>query len=343
MSSIPYPSPSDIPYPSTPDLSPALSRQKTSVQSSPEDWKEMKDPNTGRSYWVNHVTRQMSYNPPARKTSPPSSGANNALGKHSPGTCSHVLPARLHAMRARALSAVSACSGLSRLDELLERYEKITAQNRTMKEEKVTTEPDTLASPLLIKTQATHAQRGAAPPPRDASMLPSPASGKPAVSPASGKPAVSPSSLFASNPVRENERRSEMHGPSYDSEVRQNFVRIQANKIPNSVDLLEAYVHQPNALLDLPPSVPETDPLIRLYGLSMFVDNYAPATEARSETTTISQADAILADLQKILQHDLLRGHDIGSTRQIGDTKKKPAQFNNLAVGIVFSLFEYSD
>lgn len=95
------------------------------------------------------------------------------------------------------------------------------------------------------------------------------------------------------------------------------------------MDLLEAYVEEPNKLLNLPPCQPQRDPLIRLYGLSMFVDGYAPATEAREEITTFSQADNILADLRRILQNDLLRGDGIGSTRQIGDANQKRS---NLAV-----------
>ena len=53
--------------------------------SSPGDWKEMHDPKSGKKYWVNHLTKQMSYNPPSRQSSPPSAdaGAKGALGKSS--------------------------------------------------------------------------------------------------------------------------------------------------------------------------------------------------------------------------------------------------------------------
>ena len=163
-------------HPSPPlgqSLSPPSNGQKTSVPSSPEDWKEMKDPRTGRSYWVNHVTKQMSYNPPVLKTSPPSGGAKSGLGKQSAGrrrrgTCGTCLAACVRARRGGALSAGSACAGLSRLDELLERYEKITEQNRAMQNEKDELDKlaqDRRASPALIKTQTPRAQRGAAPPP----------------------------------------------------------------------------------------------------------------------------------------------------------------------------------
>lgn len=167
-----------------------------------------------------------------------------------------------------------------------------------------------LASPAVIKTQHMHVQRGAAPG--------SPSDLRPASSPASGQPAASPSSALISKSVRQSEIHQQAQQLSPDNTVKHNFVRIQANKIPNSVDLLEAYVHEPNKLQNLPPTQPQKDPLIRLYGLSMFVDNYSPATEARDEITTFAQADTILADLQRILRNDLLRGDGIGSTRQIG-------------------------
>lgn len=175
--------------------------------------------------------------------------------------------------------------------------------------------PERLASPAVIKTQHMHMQRGAAPgPPSDL---------QPDSSPASGQPAVSPSSALTSKSVRQSEIHPQAQQLSPDNTVKHNFVRIQANKIPNSVDLLEAYVHEPNKLQNLPPTQPQKDPLIRLYGLSMFVDNYSPATEARDEINTFAKADTILADLQRILQNDLLRGDGIGSTRQIGNAPQK--------------------
>ena len=38
----------------------------------------MHDPKTGRKYWVNHSTKQMSYNPPTATKSPESAAAETS-------------------------------------------------------------------------------------------------------------------------------------------------------------------------------------------------------------------------------------------------------------------------
>lgn len=68
---------------------------------------------------------------------------------------------------------------------------------------------------------------------------------------------------------------------------------------------------------------PQQDPYLRAYGLSMFVDDYAPPTEVPDEMMSIEEADAMLAQLGKFLHEDLLRAGDLGSTRQIGESKPR--------------------
>jgi hypothetical protein len=141
-------------------------------------------------------------------------------------------------------------------------------------------------APTVVKTEGRRAQRSAAPP-----------------SPASGLAApVSPSS------------------PSSGSLAIHSAYR-DANKIPFAVDLLEAYVHEaPKEPLDVNP---QKDPYIQLYGLSMFVDDYAPQTQAKDEMMSFQEAEALLAKNRKFLQ-DLLAG-DLGTTRQIGETRARSA------------------
>ena len=62
----------------------SITTPKQSPTASPGDWREMHDPNTGKTYWVNHFTKQMSYHPPSRHTSPPTAdaGGGSGLGKY---------------------------------------------------------------------------------------------------------------------------------------------------------------------------------------------------------------------------------------------------------------------
>jgi hypothetical protein len=87
------------------------------------------------------------------------------------------------------------------------------------------------------------------------------------------------------------------------------------------VDLLEAYLREPPK--EQPVTSPQQDPYLRAYGLSMFVDDYAPPTEVPDEMMSIEEADAMLAQLGKFLHEDLLRAGDLGSTRQIGESKPR--------------------
>ena len=179
-----------------------------------------------------------------------------------------------------------------------------------------------LEAPAMIKTEVKRAQRSAAP---------SPHSGLPATmvtSPSTPDVLKTPSYIHSSSPET---------SPGAATLARQNFARSQANRIPDAVDLLEAYVREPtlkcqeNLIL-----LPEKDPYLHAYGLSMFVDNYAPDTEARDEMLSFQQADALLAGLSKFLNNDLLRGVDLGSTRQIGDKKIR----SSLAVQTSSKLFD---
>jgi hypothetical protein len=138
-------------------------------------------------------------------------------------------------------------------------------------------------APTVVKAEGRRAQRSAAPPP-----------------PASGLAApVSPCS------------------PSSGSLEMLRFM----SKVPFAVDMLEAYVHEaPKEPLDV---LPQKDPYIQLYGLSMFVDDYAPQTQAKDEMMSFQEADALLAKNNKFLE-DLLGG-DLGSTRQIGETRTRSA------------------
>jgi len=60
----------------------------SAAQTPPSDWKEMLDPKSGKKYWVNHFTKQMSYHPPAASKSPPQPAIDanfkGALGMLSP-------------------------------------------------------------------------------------------------------------------------------------------------------------------------------------------------------------------------------------------------------------------
>jgi len=69
----------------------------------------------------------------------------------------------------------------------------------------------------------------------------------------------------------------------------------------------------------------DKDPYIQDYGLTMFVENYAPEQTVNPSTMTLERADAILADLNNYLIHDLMLG-DLGSTRQIGGSPPKQPQ-----------------
>jgi len=293
------------------------------AQTPPSDWKEMLDPKSGKKYWVNHFTKQMSYHPPAASKSPP----QPAIDANFKGAL-----------------------GLSRLDELLERYEKITTQNCSMQ-----SAPSGIAAseaqnneaspPAIIKSGAVRAQRSAAPP--SASFV----NMTPIAAPSSPSSKLSPAGLFSiSSPnqsVNESANQSVDLNQSQpetmaalirsdrapDSSIaRQNYVRTQANKIPDSVDLLETYVKQPNALRNLQQSVSHKDPYLKLYGLDMFVDNYAPETEIVSETISIEQADRVLAGLNSYLHDNLLRDMDFGSTRQIGGNTNKHSSLVEQAI-----------
>jgi len=55
-----------------------LSPIQASTGALSSDWKEMHDPKTGRKYWVNHSTKQMSYNPPTATKSPESVAAETS-------------------------------------------------------------------------------------------------------------------------------------------------------------------------------------------------------------------------------------------------------------------------
>ena len=69
----------------------------------------------------------------------------------------------------------------------------------------------------------------------------------------------------------------------------------------------------------------DKDPYIQDYGLTMFVENYAPEQTVNPSTMSLERADAILADLHNYLIHDLMLG-DLGSTRQIGGSLPEEPQ-----------------
>ena len=143
-------------------------------------------------------------------------------------------------------------------------------------------------APTVVKAEGKCAQRSAAPP-----------------SPASGLAApVSPSS------------------PSSGSLEILRFM----SQVPCAVDMLEAYVNEApkkDPRMDIQLYGPQKDPYIQLYGLSMFVDDYAPQTQAKDEMMSFQEADALLARNNKFLE-DLLGG-DLGSTRQIGEIRTRSA------------------
>jgi hypothetical protein len=78
----------------------------------------------------------------------------------------------------------------------------------------------------------------------------------------------------------------------------------------------------------------DKDPYIQDYGLTMFVENYAPEQTVNASTMTLERADAILADLHNYLIHDLMLG-DLGSTRQIGGSTSTPKQPRPAAQSLV--------
>ena len=105
----------------------------------------------------------------------------------------------------------------------------------------------------------------------------------------------------------------------------QSFMRTQAGKIPDAVNLLADYLQEPKPAHNSTTSLTsKSDPLIRTFGLSMFVDNYAPdaAAAVKQHGTTFDEADAMLESLHKVLNEDLLRCSDLGATRQVGKTKR---------------------
>ena len=94
------------------------------------------------------------------------------------------------------------------------------------------------------------------------------------------------------------------------------------------MDLLEAYLREPTN--EKAVIIPQKDPCLRAYGLSMFVDGY-DVMEAQDEMLSFEEADAKLAQIHKFLHQDLLRAGDLGSTRQIGQISESK-QRSGLAV-----------
>ena len=182
---------------------------------------------------------------------------------------------------------------LTRLDELLERYEKITEQ----------------------RGRGENAPSGG---PRSPPVDPSLFVGYADIS-AGGHPEFT-----------ESKTSSHMGHPSpntaYPKEknamLAQSFMRTQAGKIPDAVNLLADYLQEPKPAHNSTTSLTsKSDPLIRTFGLSMFVDNYAPdaAAAVKQHGTTFDEADAMLESLHKVLNEDLLRCSDLGATRQVGN------------------------
>ena len=137
----------------------------------------------------------------------------------------------------------------------------------------------------------------------------------PGISPSANQYGVAPYGVTSLHPSPSPSNRSTL-----ENLARQNFVRMQASKIPDAVDLLEAYIREPKAVFKVNlngPSVHQSDPLIQQYGLSMFVDYYCPDEEVAPNGTTFDEAEAILAKFKHYLNNDLLLATDLGSTRQI--------------------------
>jgi len=79
------------------------------------EWQEMRDPKSGRSYWINHNTKQMSYSPPQR---PPADAPGSSIGgpplrppPRPPPPASRLSPAGRLARQSR--EAPCACTALT--------------------------------------------------------------------------------------------------------------------------------------------------------------------------------------------------------------------------------------
>ena len=207
-------------------------------------------------------------------------------------------PGQRHA-QGQARGSSEGALPLTRLDELLERYEKITAQRG--RDEKALS-------------------GGPRSPPVDPSMF------------------VGYSDISAGGHPQLTESKTSSHmgqnspNTAYPKEnkamLAQSFMRTQAGRIPDAVDLLADYLQEPKPAHNSTTSFTSTsDPLIRTFGLSMFVDNYAPdAAAVKQHGTTFDEADAMLESLHKYLNEDLLRCSNLGATRQVGTKRHTLAQ-----------------